>query len=137
MNKKWLYIGGGYVVGVVMSFVVFLLIGPRTTKESNEDLHGATFFDKCGDVINEKAFQVFQVVENHAALARAEYGGFFLGATYLLYNEDGHYYYDEEIVKRPTDKQFYQVGIYKYKTRDGQNKTVPIISNFDSKPIQP
>ena len=52
---------------------------------------------------------------------------FFTGAVYLLTNEDGKYYYDEEVVRVPEGKVARQVGIYQYQTTSDFEKTVPII----------
>ena len=49
------------------------------------------------------------------------------GAVYLLVNEDGKYYYDDEIIEVPDGKVVRQVGIYKYSTKNDFEKTVPIV----------
>ena len=50
---------------------------------------------------------------------------------YLLRNNDGKYYYDDEIVGVPSGKVVRQTGIYKYQTKSEDYKTVPIIEIVD------
>ena len=130
MEKKWLYVGGGFLAGVVVTFLVLFLISLRLTQENRRELPGATFFNQPGQVINEKSFKVIQVLQDNAALVMGKGDGYsdtYLGAVYLMYNNAGHYYYDEEIIKVPAGKQTRQLGIYKYESRMGIGKTVPII----------
>ena len=42
-------------------------------------------------------------------------------------NDNGEYYYDEQIIKVPKGKCMRQVGIYKYQAKSGIEKTVPIV----------
>lgn len=131
MEKKWLYVGGGFLAGVVVTFLVLFLISLRLTQENGQGLPGATFFNQPGQVINEKSFKVIQVIQDNAALVEgkgdARSRDMYIGAIYLMYNNVGHYYYDEEIIKVPAGKQTRQLGIYKYESRMGIGKTVPII----------
>ena len=93
---------------------------------------GTTWFEKPGDIIDIEAFEVFQVLGENVALVHGnsrEYSSMevFTGAVYLLTNEDGKYYYDDEVVKVPDGKVARQVGIYQYQTKSDFGKTVPII----------
>lgn len=51
--------------------------------------------------------------------------------TVLITNDSGEYYYDDQIIKTTKTKCFKQVGIYKYNTRAGIEKTVPIVKLMD------
>ena len=42
-------------------------------------------------------------------------------------NKEDKFYYDEQIIDVPSDKVVKQVGIYRYETRMGVEKTVPLI----------
>lgn len=110
-----------------------------TSEEENEDL---VIFDEPGNVIETKAFEVFQVLEKGYALAKglsnAQYGRY-NGPVYLL-KDNSHYFVDDEIVKAPKGKIFWQIGVYSYTTRGGklfgtevppENKTVAVIELFD------
>lgn len=124
--KKWLIFGGGVLTGVVLTFV-FAFIFSASRSESND---GTIWFEKPGDVIDVKGFQVFQVIGENAALVNGQAREgleIFTGPVYLLTNEDGKYYYDDEIVKVSEGKVARQVGIYQYQTKSNFGKTVPII----------
>ena len=126
--KKWLIFGGGVLMGVVMTFVFAFLFS--ASRSGNND--GTTWFERPGDVIDVKAFKVFQVLDENAALVEGQTHEdldleIFTGAVYLLTNEDGKYYYDDEIIKVPDGKVVRQVGIYQYQTKSDFGKTVPII----------
>jgi hypothetical protein len=110
-----------------------------TSEEENEDL---VIFNEPGNVIETKAFEVFQVLEKGYALAKglsnAKYG-WYNGPVYLL-KDNSHYFVDDEIVKAPKGKIFRQVGVYSYTTQGGkvfgteippENKTVAVIELFD------
>lgn len=128
--KKWLIFGGGVLTGIVLTFFFAFLFS--AIRSGNND--GTTWFEQPGDVIEVKAFKVFQVLGENAALVNGQSHEdlnigieMYTGAVYLLTNEDGKYYYDDEIVKVPKDKVARQVGIYQYQTKSDFGKTVPII----------
>lgn len=124
--KKWLIFGGGVLTGVVLTFLFAFMV--FASRSGDDD--GTTWFEKPGDVIEVKAFEVFQVLDEDAALVRGQSHDdldIFTGAVYLLTNEDGKYYYDDEVVRVPEGKVARQVGIYRYQTKSEFGKTVPII----------
>lgn len=126
--KKWLIFGSGVLTGIVLTFV-FAFIFSASRSEGDD---GVTWFKNPGDVIDVDAFEVFQVIGNDAALVHGksrEYSSMevFSGAVYLLTNEDGKYYYDDEVVRVSDGKVARQVGIYRYQTKSDFGKTVPII----------
>lgn len=49
----------------------------------------------------------------------------------LITNDNGEYYYDDQMIKIPKGKTMLQVGIYQYDTRAGLEKTGPIIKLMD------
>lgn len=144
--KKGLFFVSGLVTGVVIAFLaVFVLsiyfgknteqvadkkseLGLETVADNEDD--GVVIFDEPGDIIEEKSFEVFQVVESNAALVRGKssYSDLYIGTVYLLVNNKGKYYYDDEIVKVPHGKDVRQIGIYQYLTKNEIKKTVPIIA---------
>lgn len=124
--KNWLIFGGGVVTGIVLIILVAFVY---STSKSSKD-NGITWFEKEGDVIEVEAFEVFQVIAKDAALAHGKrYGDFevFTGAVYLLTNDNGKYYYDDEIVEVPDGKEVRQVGIYRYQSKSFGEKTIPIV----------
>ena len=46
-------------------------------------------------------------------------------------NDEGKYYYDHEIVKVPSGKVARQVGIFKYTSGGGLDRTVPVVKFMD------
>ncbi len=144
--KKGLIFVCGLVTGIVIAFLAaFVLsiwlgknteqvvdenseLGSETVAENEDD--GVVMFDEPGDVIEEKSFEVFQVIERNAALVRgrSSHSDLYIGTVYLLVNNKGKYYYDNEIVKVPQGKDVRQIGIYQYLTKNEFKKTVPIIA---------
>lgn len=131
--NKWLIFGVGAITGGVLTILILLLIGLSSQK--NNGLDGAKYFDKPKGATVERCFRVIDVVQDNAALVMSKknsLGDFHIGCTiYLLTNHNGHYYYDDEIINVPKDKNARQIGIFKYNTTSGQNKTVPIIEIMD------
>lgn len=136
--NKWLYFGGGVLTGAVLTFLVLFAISSGSNEDIQED-PGLTFFDQPGDVIESNSFKVFQSLSEGAALVSAEnpenteyenikYTG---GLICLLVNNEGKFYYDDEIVKVPGGKVARQVGIYQYETKAEMDKTVPIVRIMD------
>lgn len=126
---KWLVFFLGVATGVVVIFGIMFVMGLNS--QNNRGIWGATFFDKPGVVIHEKSFKVVQVIENTSALAYGkENSGSYLGTLYLLHNNLNDYYYDDQILNVPKDCVVKQVGIYKYTSRMGVEKTVPIVSIY-------
>lgn len=150
--KNLLFFAGGLVIGVLLTVLCFTFLikndknatdSPKTLLETEmqenteeqqrEKLRemGITLFEEIGDVINEESVQVFQVIAEDAALVngKGEYSHY-IGPVYLIVNNEGEYYYDEEIIEVSKDQEFRQIGIYRYETNSGY-KTVPIIGKVD------
>ena len=49
----------------------------------------------------------------------------------LLVNEEGAYYYDNQVVDIPQGKCMRQVGVYRYTTKSEMEKTVPVVKLMD------
>lgn len=138
--KQWVVFLGGVVTGAILTFIVLAIIGnaqngrsDSIVEETNSN-NKITMFDEPGDVVEDNNLKVFQVIAEDAALAKGQedkYDDLYLGKVYLLINNDGKFYYDDEIVKAKEGKVFRQVGIYRYPTRNENIKTVPIIMLMD------
>jgi hypothetical protein len=147
--KKWMIFVAGIVFGFVLSFIIDKLVNnedsepqPKEKVESNaekeqepepERIKGLHLLDEPGEIIKEESVKVFQVLAEDAALANGknEYGDYY-GTIYLIVNNEGKYYYDDEMVKVPTGKVFRQIGVYQYPTRQDIVKTVPVIMIMDN-----
>ena len=90
-------------------------------------------FDKPGDVLDVCSFKVFQVLGDDSALVygKVDNSSYYRGAVYLLTNDEGKYYYDDEIVDVPKGRIVRHFGIYRYQNRSELEKTVPIIRIVD------
>ncbi len=123
--KKWLIFGGGVLTGIVLTLLFAFFFSSNSSNSGG----GATWFEKPADMIEVKSFKVFQVLGEDAALVngKSDDDDLYLGAVYLLTNEDGKYYYDDEVINVPDGKVVRQIGIYKYQTKTDFEKTVPII----------
>ncbi len=121
--KKFLIFIFGVITGVALTFLYSYFVGTS----SNDDV---TWFESPGDIIQEESFEVFQVLDESSALVNGRSNHY--GVVYLLVNEEGKFYYDDEIINVPNNKVVRQVGIYKYQTmRDNRIKTVPIIQIYN------
>lgn len=95
------------------------------------------FFDEPGEVTNFKGFKILQPLAKSYALAHTlsdEQYNWYHGPVVLLHQED-KYFYDEEIIKTPEKSVERQIGVYRYETRQGIQKTVPIIEFEDKKSL--
>ncbi len=94
--------------------------------------NGITLFEKEGECISKNSFKVFQVLESGDALANELEQGFSIslstGLTVLFLSENGQSYYDDQVIKIPSGKCAKQIGVFKYPTKSGIEKTVPIVS---------
>ena len=121
--KKWLVFFGGVVTGVLLTILfAFMISGQREAPA--EEYGGITMFEQPGDIINETGFEVFQALEQGVALAKGKKEWL---TVYMLVNDEGKYYYDDEKVKVPSGKVVRQIGIYQYETNKGRIKTVPVV----------
>ena len=126
--KKWLIFGGGVLTGVIFTFVILFVLAKG---KSNEDFK---LLQKPGEIVNVNSFKVFQVLDNDVALvngASNEEYDIYMGAVYLLINDEGKYYTDDEIIKVPNGKVVRKVGVYHYQTKSELDKTVSVIEIMD------
>lgn len=133
MNKFLIYLLGIITgVGLTFAFAYF-----KSESDNIVPDNGMTFFEQPGDTFNVNALQVIQVIDDNHALAREMKWESFLEEympeelVVLITNDSGEYYYDDQMIKATKGKCFRQVGIYKYETRAGIEKTVPILKLAD------
>lgn len=149
--KKWVVYLLGILTGVVLTVAGISLFAYINNAQSDDGVtnnaqsddgktnnaksdDGITYFEKPGKIAEDKAFQVLQVIYENAALVTAksdEVYDMYLGTVYLLVNDEGEYYYDDQKITAPAGKVFRQVGIYRYPTKDNNIKTVPVIQLMD------
>ena len=133
MNRFLVYIFGIITcVGLTFGFAYLKSETDPTTQDN-----GMTFFENPGEKFSINAFEVIQVIDdNHALALEAEWDSFLEDympgeLTVLITNDSGEYYYDDQIIKTTKTKCFMQVGSYKYDSRAGIEKTVPIVKLLD------
>ena len=121
--KNSILLGIGFILGIVAT-VVFSLIMIEKADDSNNE--GLTIFDKAGDCISRKSVTIFQVLEPNLALAYEE-DKYTIGLTMLLTNTENKVYYDEQHIKLPKNTCFRAIGTYRYRNKQGDYKTVPVV----------
>lgn len=83
--------------------------------------------DEPGDRVRG-SFKVFQVVSDYKALVQAESSYGYHGMLYLFWKNDSKVQlYDDAIIKAPKGEEFRIVGTFRYDTKGGYEKTVPVI----------
>ena len=132
--KKWMIFGAGVITGIV-AFLLFTVILAYTDQKGNKSDNGITWYEEPGEVFDESAFKIFQVIADDAALVKSSEGKMFeiIDKVYLLVNDEGKYYYDNELVKVPKGYQARQMGVYRYPTKSKDIRTVPVIQIIESK----
>ncbi len=131
--KNFLIFAGGVATGVFLTILFSIAVVYFGALENDPVLNQQNteykYFEEPGDIFNEREFEVFQVITDNAALARAQSEpglDIYAGVTILITNDEGKMYYDDEIIKVKNYQVARQVGIYKY-TDIGSKKTVPIV----------
>ena len=93
---------------------------------------GKTLFDKPGECVSRKDFEVQKVLESGDAIA-LEIKDIILGniltsnLEVLILAQKGSNFYDKQVIKAPQGKCARQIGNYKYQ-KYGTTKVIPIIA---------
>lgn len=88
----------------------------------NESSEGITLFEQPGECISTNSLHIIQVLEDGAlALEHTN------GLVVFILSQDNNSYYDSQVIKIPKGQCARQVGIYKYTTKEGVDKTVPVV----------
>lgn len=121
MKKIWVFI-----LGIITGIVLTILFAIVSYVSSTGNTSGLNMFEEPGEcLINRSSLKIFQVLEPTAALAMIKDD--FSSGAYLLVNNEGKSYYDDQVIKLPTGKCFKQIGTYQYPTKDDRIKTVPVV----------
>lgn len=114
----------GLFTGIVLS-VAFVFITLWQTASSQYDK--IVIFDKPQQELKEKVFDVFQVLPNGNALANSEPRMDSPSIVALFLANEKMPFYDAQRITVPSGKRIVQIGIYKYYTDKGIEKTVPVL----------
>ena len=129
MKKMFIFIGGMITGAILMVIISVFLVS------NSSSYNGMIMFEKEGKCISENSFEVFQVLDTGDALANELEQGYSTlvstGLTVLFLCEEGQSYYDGQVIKIPSGKCAKQVGVYKYTSYAGMEKTVPIVGMRD------
>lgn len=121
-----------YILGILTGIILTVLVSLIINRSKHSDV---TFFDEPGDYVTVecfgkttpvKSFTVFQTLGENAGLAMGDE----LCARdllVLLYSEDRQSVYDNQTIVASKGQCFRQIGIYKYKSKDKQHRTIPVV----------
>lgn len=128
MGKKILIYIAGVVTGVILVILLAMIFYGKNTVNS-----GITLFEKEGECVSCNSFKVFQVLDTGDALANEIEPGLSVatGVTVLFFNNGETSYYDDQVIKISDGKCAKQIGIFKYKSNAGMERTVPIVEIRD------
>lgn len=116
-----------YVGGIVTGIILVFVFAFAKQKFGSDDV---VWFEKPGHVIQSNEFRVIQVFRDGTALALSTSLGS-TGVVVVFPASDNEEYYDSQEIEIEDDACVRQVGTYRYTTRDGIEKTVPIVEVFD------
>lgn len=126
MKKVLIFIAGIFTGAILMIFISALLVDGKSFND------GMTLFENEGECISENSFVVIQVLDSGDALANEleqKYSTSLpTGLTVLFLCEDGKSYYDDQVLNIPLGKCVKQIGKFKYQSKAGAEKTVPVVS---------
>ena len=121
MKKIWVF-----MLGIITGIILTILFAVIMSNVSNGSMSGLTMFEQPGEcLISKSSLKVFQVLEPGVALTMIKDD--FSSAVYLLIDNDGKTYYDDQVIKLPFGKCFKQIGTYRYYTKKDVLKTVPVV----------
>lgn len=115
---------------------VKIINGVRQTKSTksiaDKKNFGKTLFDKPGDCVSRKNFEVQEVLESGDAIAleiREIYSGYVSTSDLevLVLAQEGSSFYNNQVLKAPQGKCARLIGTYKYQ-KYGDAKVIPIIA---------
>lgn len=113
----------GILTGVALTIGVLFIV--KSIKASYLKI---VYFDQPTLFDEADGFLVFQTFEDGSALA-TDCGDLIV----LLVNKTGASFYDGQIIEPQRGEKFVQIGLYRYKTKNKDWKTVPAIRLEDNK----
>ena len=144
--KKGLVFFLGMVAGALVAVAAISYLGNFNNNNTAEQTNkvkryadpGISLFEELGEKMDYRSFKVLQVLPNGSALmyaikkSKPDEFDFIAAPIVLMFPEEGMSYYDELVIKLPSDKYVRQAGTYRYDTKnflDQQTyvKTVPIV----------
>ena len=126
--NKWLV----YVLGIITGFILTLVFAFYVNLSNDSGIVGLKLFEKPGDCVSRKNFEVQEVLESGDAIAleiREIYSGYVSTSDLevLVLAQEGSSFYNNQILKAPRGNCARQIGTYKYQ-KYGDAKVIPIIA---------
>lgn len=125
---KWGSYFLGILTGIAITIVVSFMLNKKPTHSS-----GISMFKDVGEMQTTKVFRVMQTLDDTHALA-IDPDDFFSalnGKVVLLIGDADSHFYDDMEITANGNKWFYQVGTYRYMTKEEIWKTVPAVKLLD------
>ena len=118
---------GGIITGIVLMLALCVVIASRQGNLGSSNSN-VVLFEKPQQVIEVDDLEVIQVLPDGSALAMEKglHGGNYGLVVALQAPEESSYYDDQKIIV-PEGRQLWQIGTYRYMTRENMEKTVPIV----------
>lgn len=122
-----LYMKGCFIflLGFILGAATLFLVISVASQAQNDDI---IMFEKPGERIDAKSFEILQVLDDGCALAKELH--LFSDLVVLLEERKGLYYYDNQVIDLPKGYCWKKVGIYRYTSKAGDEKTVPVVNMF-------
>lgn len=116
---------------IAFGYITFLSI-----RDNISPGNAVQMFDAPKQEIKAGEFKIFQVLSDGSALASydeliSKKDCIAYGTVVLFPASDEVSYYDDQKITLPKGKCFKQIGTYRYMTKDGEEKTVPVIDIYD------
>ena len=138
--KKGLVYFLGVLTGAVLTIAIFYVLGLRMQNSNAQQ--NPQIFAQAGEAMNLRSFQVFQVLPDGCALAKAvekadtndsfDFLGLIEPAiTVLLIPVANKVYYDKMVINVSKEKIIRHIGTYRYTSTSGEILTVPVVAPYD------
>lgn len=125
---------GSYFLGILTGFAITIAAAFILNKKPSHS-EGVSMFKEVGEMQTAKVYRIMQTLDDTHALAIDSDDVFSVlsgKCVYLIGDIDSHFYDDMEI-SASGNKRFYQVGTYRYMTKEEIWKTVPAVKLLDKK----
>ena len=121
-----------FIAGIVTGAILMVLIAVCIAKINSPEI-GISLYETEGVCVSDNSFKILQVLDSGDALAVEIEPGISVptGVTVLFLHDSNKSFYDEQIIQMPTGKCAKQIGVFKYKSNAGMDRTVPIVDIRD------
>ena len=128
--------GAAYFLGILTGIALTVAAGFVIYKTNSASFGSLSMFNERGKMMDAESYMIIQTQDNNHGLAvdsemlaisaLINIPSSMNTAVYIIGNEKSNFYDGLEI-KSSKNTGFYQVGTYKYKTKEGEWKTIPAV----------